>query len=127
MNKLCTGEIYTADSVAAGQSTNGMYEGIRTLDEAKKCEIMVWVDEKDIPTGISKGDRFRIGEIKDVTLRWKQEDKWNPASQKKEPRWVQKVSINARVAKIGSEYDGVDISDLNDIDTNLPWDEELPL
>ena len=131
MNRITVGNVYVANHVFTGTSTFGPYEIITVVDERGKDPITIFATEKCIPTGISKGDKFRLNTVTEVAHYWTKGMIYNKQTRQKEEGWEEKFNINADVMRISNDLDGVDTSvldGLNDVDGELPWEDgDLPL
>ena len=79
MNKLRSGEVYTAVKSRKGQSRMGNWELLLTTDERGKNDIAIFV--RNLPSTVNEGDTFRIDRILSVSngFRKGEDDKWQPA------------------------------------------------
>lgn len=79
MNKLKSGEVYTAVSSKSGRSRMGDWELLLTKDERGRNDIAIFV--QNLPSTVSEGDTFRIDRIHSVSsgFRKGENDKWQPA------------------------------------------------
>ena len=129
MNRITTGQVYVASRVFKGTAAERKYEIIGVVDERGKDEITIFVNDKFIPSGIEKGDRFRLNAITEVAHYWKKGLKWNPETKSKEEGWIENFNVNADVALLSSDLAGVDLSDADDLGGVLPWEDDggLPL
>ena len=135
MNRISKGQIYTVERTFSGQSSKGSYElvVVREGEKKKNTEINIWVTNN--PSGVAKGDRFRLNEITEVSYRWKKDKVWNPSKRCEEEGWQPSVDVNASIARIPSDLDGIDIPGNPDFDgLDNPFDNdalieagELPL
>ena len=135
MNRISKGQIYNVERTFSGQSSRGPYElvVVREGEKKKNTEINIWVT--NTPSGVSKGDRFRIAEITEVSYRWKKDKVWNPSKRCEEEGWQPSVDVNASIARIPSDLDGIDVPGNPDFDgLDNPFDNdalieagELPL
>ena len=134
MNRITKGNIYRAAFVLQGNSQKGPYECIkvRSDDAGKKTadELAIFVSEDCLPTGITVGDKFKVNELLEITRGWKPNPKANEQGQ---PKWLENISVNAKVKRIESDLDGINTDVLGDefADINnmkAPWedDDELP-
>ena len=129
MNRVSTGQVYVADRVFKGQSAHGKYEIIGVNDNNGKNEMTMFVNDKCIPSGIEKGDKFRINAITEASRSWKKDMVYDRETKQKKEAWVEKFSINVDVVRIARDFDGVDVPDpADEFGGALPWEEdELPL
>lgn len=134
MNRISKGQIYCVERTFSGTSSHGPYELVVVREGTKKnTEINIWVT--NTPSGVAKGDRFRLNEITEVSYRWKKDKVWNPSKRCEEEGWQPSVDVNASIARIPNDLDGIDIPGNADFDgLDNPFDNdalieagELPL
>lgn len=79
MNKLKSGEVYTAVRQKSGTTRVGNWELLVTRDANGKNEIAVFV--RNVPSTVREGDSFRIDRIHSVSSGFRKdtEDRWYPA------------------------------------------------
>ena len=125
MNRMTVGNIYVASFALAGNSAKGPYELIRVTDERGKDEITVFVNDGCMPTGITKGDRFMLSKITEVSHYWRKGLVYNRETKQKEEGWVEHFDINADIKRVSNELDGIEAEFPDDFAGVAPWD-ELP-
>lgn len=90
MNKLQTGESYTAVKAESGKSRIRDWEMLLTRDANGKNNIAIIV--KNIPSHINEGDTFRLDKIISVTT--------SKARVTRRWFWEQAIAIEAEVTKV---------------------------
>lgn len=123
MNRMTVGNIYVASFALAGNSSKGPYELIRVTDERGKDEITVFVNNECMPTGITKGDRFMLSKITEVSHYWRKGQVYNKETKQKTEGWVEHFDINADIKRISSDLEGIDVDLPDDFAGVAPWDE----
>lgn len=123
-NRVSVGQIYTAERAMAGTSARGDWEMAAVRDGKKNTEIVIWIDNR--PSNLTKGDRFRINKISEVSFGWKK-DNFNGKE-----TWVPTVGVNAEVVRISGDFDGLPEDLPDDFGGVAPWeevpeDDQLPL
>lgn len=134
MNRVTVGNVYEAARVFSGESQKGSYEMIIVQNERGKDEIVMYVNDKCRPTGITKGDKFMLNKVTEVSHGWRKAQVWNKETRQREEGWKEDFNINVDVKKIGSDLADADMSALDELDDgDLPWNDnweengELPL
>lgn len=89
MNKLQTGESYTAVKAESGKSRIRDWEMLLTKDANGKNDIAIFVH--NIPSHINEGDTFRINKILSVS---------NGFRKGEEDKWTQAIAIDAEITKV---------------------------
>lgn len=89
MNKLQTGENYTAVKAESGKSRIRDWEMLLTRDANGKNNIAIFV--KNIPSHINEGDTFRLDKIISVSLGFRKGEG---------DKWEQAIAIDAEVTKV---------------------------
>ena len=89
MNKLQSGEVYTAVKAKSGKSRMGNWELLLTMDANGKNDIAIFV--RNIPSTVNEGDTFRINKILSVS---------NGFRKGEEDKWTQAIAIDAEVSVV---------------------------
>ena len=94
MNRIETGNIFTAVRQRTGKSSGGDWELLLTQDERGHNDIALFVENR--PSGVKEGGKFRVEKILSVSYGMKKDSngEWRPA-----------ISVNAEVTAVESYED----------------------
>lgn len=83
------GGVYKASKIMSGSTEKGDWELISVTDESGKNSVSLFA--KNIPSGVSEGQNFRVERICSVTSKNKQD---------KNGVWRTNVSVDADIAQV---------------------------